>query len=520
MFIGFPLEVPEGVSPLSILIIIYNFLIGFLAVFFIWLLLLSHQALLPVSNLNEIRRTGWNLILFILRKHGPAIFVKDGAEISTSEDLKREGPGVVVVDFNSAVVLETRISALGLSRPTSRLLIDIGRLLGLSDPPVSPRACGPGIVFTNPRERVRGAVDLRKQFRLLRDVHCYTREGIELYANVHATFTIGQIPDVLEVTYEGDRRLENLRVVSFEHIPGGHLRVTGISSTELDQPDSVEVHHYAQVTQRTNEWFEYTTVPRPGLLPVFDPNRVFAAVFAQARNEKQEVLAWTDLPTRVASGIFREIISQVKYDELYDIRGNGYFPLPQYKRRLSLEMRNNGILSYRMIFHRDGAPLEKGRIYRESDLIVSVIRPMTNSKMLRDRGIRVLFSGFGDLSPVSEAVLKQRLDAWRASWDHDLEIRRAEGELTAMRNRSRAHAQAMRDLTFSLSQILSNQEHAEEAMVLRIMQAIEQAAADPKTRQLLPANTIDLIRFINQMINPNFTPPSLPPVGSNVRDFN
>ncbi len=489
----------------SFWMVAYNLLCGFGLVFILCLLLISSQALLPVSNLQEIQRTAFHLLLFVLRRHGPAVFVRDGIDNLTDEDKAREGPGVVVVDFNSAVVLEERISPQGLSRPFTKLSQKIFGVLGLGDQPDSPRACGPGIVFTRPRENIRGTVDLRPQFRVEPNITCYTREGIELSANVNAVFTIGQNPDVLEVTYVGDRRPENLRVISFSKVSDIHLRVAGIQD-ELDETDQKEIDHFRRVYQRTGRMTDYTPLSSAGKLPVFNQDRVFAAVFAQARNSKEELLLWSDLPTRVAAGFYREILSQINYDDLYDVNNVTSFPLPQYKRKLTQMMRNNGILSFRLINLKTNLPIEKNWVYRKDEFCVSEIRALSSSKILRDRGIKVIASSFGDLIPVSNAIYLQRLDHWRSKWEQELEISRASQDLQAMQVRSRAHAQAQRDLTFSLARIFELQDHSEEAIALRILQALERAAADPKTGQLLPSNTIDLIRTLHNMLLPNENP--------------
>jgi len=153
----------------------FNCLVGFLFVFLFWNVLLSFQALLPITDflrnpllcLLEAYRTSFHLLLHVFGLHGPAIAVRNGKANTTTEDVSREGkPGVVVIDFNSAVVLEERHPSPGLGSVISRFFNIILEALLLIDASESPRVCGPGIVFTHPRERIRGVVDLRKQFRL------------------------------------------------------------------------------------------------------------------------------------------------------------------------------------------------------------------------------------------------------------------------------------------------------------------------------------------------------------------
>jgi hypothetical protein len=54
-------------------------------------------------------------------------------------------------------------------------------------------------------------------------------------------------------------------------------------------------------------------------------------------------------------------------------------------------------------------------------------------------------------------------------------------------------------------------DHADEALAIHVLQALETAAADPKTRQLLPANVMDFMRNIQTLLQPAQTPNTLPP---------
>jgi hypothetical protein len=204
----------------------------------------------------------------------------------------------------------------------------------------------------------------------------------------------------------------------------------------------------------------------------------------------------------VASAYFREILSQVNYDELYRI-GEEQAPITRYKSRLRLAIRNNGLLSYRLIYPRNGVSLEVGKAYSESDLRVTDVNPLTNSKMLRDRGIRVIAAGFGDVMPVSEAVYRYRLESWRAPWQRETEVVSATKELEATRIRAKARAAAQRDLAASMGRIFQTYENSQEILVLRIFQALEGVATDPRTRQLLPNNAIDMMRSLQMWVMPN-----------------
>ena len=384
-------------------------------------------------------------------------------------------------------------------------------MVGLADNPENPLAAGPGIVFTRRGDKIRGAVDLRKQFRMQPDVTAYTRDGIEVSSRVFSIFTIGQPADILQVTYDGDPRPENLRVVTLEPLPEDNFRVTGMAD-ELERNDRDEIHHYFHVLQRNRLLRPYEDLPDTNTPPTFNKERVFAAVFSEARADNEAKLPWSGLPARVAASIFREMLSQVNYDQIYDVGGPDPAPLPRYKTRLRLAMRNTGILSYRLLLHSSQQPITRRKVYLRSDLNVSEIRPLVYPKILRDRGIKVLFSSFGDILPVNKAIYEHRLESWKASWQRDTEFVNAEKELEAMRIRSRARAIAQRDIVTSLNNILRQTDISQEVLAVRILQALETLATDSTTRDLLPGGTLDVIKSTRDWLLPgNPPPPALPP---------
>lgn len=476
-------------------IILYN-LLGFFLIGFLYMWMVSSQAILPVQNAKEVWRTIWRLLLYIVRLHGPAVFVKDGKVISTREDV-RSGPGVIVVDFNSAVVLEETVPPPGIGRALEDFFHRVQVLLGLADRPQSPRVFGPGIVFMRKRERIRGTVDLRRQFRVIRGVTAYTRDGIEVYANVNCLFTIGQPPDIVEVTYEGrERDADHLRVIRFERVNHDYLRVGSIED-ELERNDRREIHHVSHGLGE-RDYKPYTPLPPVSNQPEFDRERVFAAVFAQARSEDR-VLPWTELPARFAASVFREILSQVRFDELYQLQGRTP-GVANYRARLRNTVRNNGLLSYRMVFLKNGEPFQKRRVYHVSEIVVSEVFPLMNPKLLRDRGIKVISSNFGDINPVNEAIYHHRLESWRAPWQRDTAIRTASLEFEAMRILGRARAKAQVDLAIHLKEIFESGDLPDEVIAVRLLRSLETSASDPKTRQLLPPHTLEILRLLQGKI--------------------
>lgn len=565
--LSIPLPTAEALR--SIQVVLFTIFLGYGLTFLVWLLLMSFQALLPVETLDEVYETMSHQIMYMMRSHGPAIFVLDGKLDHTAEELKRPGPGVIVVNFNSAIVLETLVGRGSCMMAPAYLWRSFMNSLTNTQPGPKSRVAGPGVVFTMGNERIRAAADLRKQKRVSTKISAYTRDGIEVTSDVFTAFTIGQRPDVIELAYQGNRREENLKIITTRRVGGSLIEVRIQSNDELDPTDLTEAHNYARIPNQHNDAKNYYEVERPRQEPEFDAQRVFNAVYAQARTPQEQVAApartdqhqpaqqarsaqeqeaapvradqpqpaqqtrssqeqvvpWTELPAQVAADLYRTLMPEHNYNDLYalsDPAGES-FPIPEIRRRFQIRLRNSGLLWYRIVFHRSLMPLTAG-IYNADDLYVSPYLAFTGSQVLRDRGIKVLEAGFSSPLPVSTEVYQQRLAHWRAAWEHDTSLKRSVYELEATRIRNHARAQAQHDLTMALTQIFEKGAGSDEVMALRVFQALEGVAADPKTRQLLPNETITLMNNLHNWLLPGDaskvgaaglippqTPPGLPP---------
>ena len=483
----------------------------------------------------ERLQTAFHLLLYIFGLHGPAVFIKDGQIQADYEELIRVNPGVIVIDYNSAVVIEKKVKQPSCLQLISGILITAIEFfkpdLKQTDPRnqyEATRVCGPGVTFTRYDERIRGvgdladadhfesvcgAVDLRIQFRINErqlskqpekirtKIHGYTRDGIELTTNVWALFSIGQDPEpyALQVTYLGEPCPENLRVVKIDDKIPGVLKIIALEDT-LDAEDRLEIHQYAQGHPQDRK--PYVNLDAPADTPVFNSSRVFSAVFSRARTKDDHVIPWNDLPTRVAIDYFRELVSTVTYDQLYQPISSNQLQADILRDKLRARLRNQALLSYRLIYHSSGANPVVGNRYSRNQVRISSIQPLTNPKVLRDRGIRLIACGFGDLVPVSDAVYKQRLDSWRASWQSETVETRAGFDAEVIRIHNHARVQAQRELTQCFSQILQNPDISQEVLAIRIFQALEALATEPTTQQLLPGDTIALMHMIHDWLLP------------------
>ncbi len=100
-----------------------------------WLFFFA-QFILPARTLGDRFRIFWRVILYILGGHGPALFIENGIIRESTNERRKQGPGVIWLDTASAAVLRNEVSI--------------------------TRVVGHGVVFTRHDEKIAGAVDLHK----------------------------------------------------------------------------------------------------------------------------------------------------------------------------------------------------------------------------------------------------------------------------------------------------------------------------------------------------------------------
>jgi hypothetical protein len=161
-------------------------------------------------------------------------------------------------------------------------------------------------------------------------------------------------------------------------------------------------------------------------------------------------------------------------------------------------VRNQGVLSYQFVVHRDGRPITSGQVWNKEELSIYPEQSLKTSKILRDRGIKVVFATFTELKP-GDDVIASRIEHWSAEWKRDAEINLATNELNAMRIINQARVRARRDMVYTLNDILKSSQYSEEASAVRLYQALETVATNPTTRQFV---TGDMLRALHTWLLP------------------
>ncbi len=185
--------------------------------------------------------------------------------------------------------------------------------------------------------------------------------------------------------------------------------------------------------------------------------------------ENMEERKWYDLPRLAGERIVREIISHYEFDELY-----APFEL-----------------------HADPDQDPRSKIVKE-------LRDKLK-QMLPDWGIQRIDCGIGNLMPVDERVIEQRIEAWRSDWARKIMLQQAAGQAKRVRMVEQARAQAQINIILAVGRRLEHLRAAGspvplDAVVLYFVEVLEELAGKSALRRLLPGDMDTIIQRARGMI--------------------
>lgn len=470
------------------------FMLGSALVYLVVVVVVSRVvsgAVLPLPAGGQPWSLTWHFLGTLLGLQVPVLHVREG-EISPPLVRGENGSGgIALVDACSALVLEEITHK---PQQAPRL-----------------RVCGPGVIFIRPKEEVRGTVSLRNQRRIAQKVLAYTSDGIEVQSDVRVVFSISQPPPVIKVAYAGEPRFTNLRVLKVDATSGKILEL----SDELEEIDKRSIHEYAQqfltfidASAPLEDEDRMVDVPPFPL----DEERVIAAVCFSGRNSADgESVPWGDLPLQVAVELFRRLMAQWRYDDLYlsptaDVftfpeEAPGTFPLlqevkPEFRRRMIYQ----GVVSYQFVYHRNGRPIVPGLRLDRRAFRISPVQPLPvvpgAGMLLRERGICVLEAAFAEVTPTDEKVLMRRLETWRTRWQHEVEAYTQNISDEVKRIREEARAAKLNNLVRVLLGHLHQQDYADEPLMRQLGQTLEDVLEALSTRGMTSEGTTQLVQTL------------------------
>lgn len=478
------------------------------------------QFVLPVRLPTERWRVFIRLLLHMLGLHGPAVFIREGQIRGNTRELQSSRRGVAFVDLTSAIVLERqpyvaapgggvthgerRRGTLAANQPEAQSPYQNYEELEPEEGNELVRVEGPGIVFTRLGERIKGVVSLRKQVRVQVNVKSITLDGFEVMAHIVTIFTLGASPEELLVGYFGERP-EDIHVILLDEAN----KVIRSSRDELDHDDKLEINRYYQNYLRFRNVEVSDQLPSaqhqdPAFPPyMFDRERVFKAIYAESRDPSTNTSeSWQDLPAKVAAAHFRNMVSLYPYSYLYKPTKEVDYPLNQeFRPEFARRVRNQGILAYRLVARKDGLPLAPGQAWDAEELDTFPTQRFQTSKLLRDRGIRILVATFPEIQPANPAVRQHLLDYWQAQWQRGEKHQLAYYDYEAIRLRAHTRVQSQASIVKSLTEILKDNTISTDMVVLRLMNALETFAREPSTGNLLPNETMSMFSNLQQWLN-------------------
>lgn len=459
------------------------------AITLLGLLALISRVTIPVSG----PQGWWNAVKFmlghLLGRPGMFIRVRDGKIINPGNSHHATGPGLVWVDQNSAVLVSDH------------------------------RVLGYGIWTLNRDERISGAVDLRRQSKITKDVISNTRDGIKMRTDIHTIFSISEEPDTFFVTQASSDPLDIqlIDLQSRESAAGVDEFIAALVDVFPDK-DKETIHNFIanhRYIERSNLkpaiHFGITTKSfsrrlkqkqRNVSLPLsFDHIRITRGIQAQIKVSSEEQYSeWVDYPSFIAVDVLRDLLIHESCTGLYLSEDGESNRLDQLMRLFCLKLICCGLVRVQYVASRDSKALKAGQSWNENNLIFYPILTLDQNNLLRELGIKITNATFSHPEPVREEVKEQLFRNWRSRWIKEELETIANNTLIAMRIRNQARIQAQRDMIYAITQVIKGSPHSREALAFRIYQALETAATDPATRSLLSKESISLLDKFRQWL--------------------
>lgn len=474
------------------------------------------QFVLPISDSADRQKAADRFSTFIGGDHGAAVFVKEGKIIKRKKELDLAKPGVALVDLSSAVVLSqeedtqswnlANVQEMDLDGLTMRVAIR-HKEKKKKIPFVETR--GPGVVFIEKGQKIFSVVDLRPQSRAGM-VEAYTRDGIRLSTRVSVNFSLSGEPETIAVGYLGGE----LRWLEMEYLDAGR-KVLVKNAFDLDEQIRQDILDYIKGMSVSSPVDEEIGKSASNTPYRFYPNRVFAAAYAKARRVGSDEFApWHTVPLEIAIDIFRRKLSAIPYDELYpglDFQQDNVdeqrpkqnvVALKRLKEDFGRAVKMRGIINVQFFGRKGNLPFQAGEMYETRDVSKYPVITLSETKFntLRGLGVVVKSASFSDLQPVSPEIKERMIDNWKAKWEKEEHFINAEYELEAVRVRNRSRAQIQQEMTYLLASIFQSS-HTDEALALRVFQALESAATNPMANtDISPKEIVAMLESLHKWL--------------------
>jgi hypothetical protein len=480
------------------------------------------QFILPVNKWEDRKKAAERIRLFARGKHGAAIFVRNGNRIAREAELDSKKPGVALVDLSSAIVLarhdntkswylpdEDEIAA-SPQKKTREI-----KLPWRKNKPIPSYydAKGPGVVFIEKGQKIDAIINLRKQTRTSGEVVVYTRNGIKVKSKVSVVFSLSDEPDVLTVGYVDGTTVNHLKVLKTKESNGDFIVE---SAHDLEWEDADDILSAIKKPPATNP------APAAGGLYRFDRERVLRAALSQARNKDGEAIQWHEAPLEIATDIFRSVLAEIPYDSLfsggdlynrYNLSPNGTNSrsvttvLGHVKDDFLFKVKLRGLIALQFVQCTGDAHFSSEKINHKTPMPLTQVKKFapvtfTNERFnhLRDRGIVIKNATFGELQAVESEIQDRMAKNWLAKMENEIAVADAGFELEAIRVHNRSRALLQEEMTHLLAGVFQPTMHSDEALALRVLQALETMVAEMSYEDMQYTDMNELLRNVHDWI--------------------
>jgi len=478
------------------------------------------QFVLPVKSLEDRQKARDSFLSFINGEYKMAVFVKEGKIIESHGESENSRGGVILVDLSSAVALSQQEDTQswnivdGLDDEVSQNTHPRLKQNPKKEHGSFVEAKGPGLVFIENGQKISNVIDLRPQSRK-EEVLAYTRNGIQVSSQVSVTFSLSDEPEIIPIGYVDTSKGVELRWLNIEEVAtAGVMRVK--NSFRLDEHDVSILNDYA-----ANKPGKYSS-PEVSQSAINTPykfyrERVFNAAYSKARSVSSgKVIPWHEVPLEIAIELFRKELLTIPYEDLYvglslgkkdaaDAIKHSVDALAKLKDSYSRKMRLKGIVAFQFFSNIEN---NKMAYFHEGDTValkngvksslVSLTHHSFNS--LRSIGVVIKSAGFGNLQPTSIDIKYKMIDNWKARWEKEVEFINAEHDLETVRIQNRNRAEIQQEMTHLLSGIFQGS-HTDEALALRVFQALESVATNPGAKnEISPKEVVRMLDSLHRWL--------------------
>ncbi len=479
------------------------------------------QFLLPVNKWEDRRKAFDRIRLFARGKHGAAIFIKNGEQVARQSEMDSKKPGVALVDLSSAIVLAQHDNAKTWYLPDDDEFASTAKKKVIKFPWQKKthtssfyEAKGPGVVFIENGQRIDSIINLRKQTRTSEEVVVYTRNGIKVKSKVTVVFSLSDDPEILTVGFVGGKEQSDLKILKMKE-SGDILVIEG--AYELDWDDAKEILNSINKTPISTGVLKDPSSPYK-----FDKDRVLRAALSRARSKSGEAIFWHEAPIEIATDIFRAALAEIPYDNLFNGSStynlgvgnknvkepgqNGQNPtalvLSKIKDEFLIKVKQRGVISFQFVEHLSGSAFYQGQnIPLDS---VKKYTPVTlvgeKFNFFRDRGIVIKNASFSEILAVEKEIQRRMAKNWMAKMKNEIAVSNAEYELEAIRVHNRNRALLQEEMTHLLTGVFQSTPHFDEALALRVLQALETSITEMSDADMQSIDIYELLKNLHDWI--------------------